>query len=195
MKRLIKKASNKTLYHATSIESLRGIITAGELRPQEVTQSGWAKIENVDRYFDGNLEEYHKHMDNYIGYTFFGTYEESVKEYGARAAVQSGLSDIYAIITAEISEDLLLPDLNDAPNAKTWKESEEQVGQVCVLGSVPVSQMTELTLILRNLYYRISTNFESWEDDLKNFLKNELEKNKIRDYDYEELLEKLKIQP
>lgn len=168
MKRLIKKASSKTLYHATSMESLFSIMESGELRPQEIQVSDFANIENIDRFFDGDVEEYNKMMSRYVGYTFFAADQGTAQGYGARAAGKSNINNFYAIIIAELDEEVLMPDLNDAPNATTWEESIQEVSQVSVLGSVSIDKMTGL-IIVENTYIHMSLNttFETWKDDLK----------------------------
>lgn len=176
MKRLIRKAANQELYHATSMDSFFSILDSGELRPQETQSSDWTKKENIDYYFNGDEELYNKHMSNYTGYTFFGTDQYSVQQYGTRAANKSNFPEMYAIIKAELPEELLMPDLNDMPEAKTWQESSEQIGQVCVLGSVPVSQMTGVIMIHTYLHIEINTTFENWKDDIKKALAKDVKR-------------------
>lgn len=168
MKRLVRKAANITLYHATSMDSLFAIIESGELRPQEVQASDWTNPENVDKYFDGDMDEYNRQMNNYVGYTFFADNEGTAKGYGSRAAGKSNINNFYAIIIAELDEEILMPDLNDAPSATTWQESARESGQVSVLGSIPISQMTGLIIVENNyIHMSVNTTFETWKTDLK----------------------------
>ncbi|MNV89373.1 hypothetical protein D3C71_1836590 [compost metagenome] len=74
---------------------------------------------------------------------------------------------MYVIIKAELPEELLMPDLNDVPDAKTWEDSDREAAQVCVLGSVSVNQMVGLIIIMRDLHKEIETTFDNWKVDLK----------------------------
>lgn len=193
MKRLIKRASNQTLYHATSIDSFFSIMESGELRPQELQTSDWAKKENIDHYFDGNEEVYNQNMSNYVGYTFFATDQYSAQTYGNRAAGKSSFSNMYVIIKAELSEEVLMPDLNDSPNAKTWKDSAKDVGQVSVLGSVRIDQMTGVIIVMRDIHEVINTTFDNWKVDLKNTLTKSVRQGRLDIDDCYDLLNRLGI--
>ncbi|MNV74581.1 hypothetical protein D3C71_1678120 [compost metagenome] len=106
-------------------------------------------------------------MSNYIGYTFFATDQYSAQQYGTRASDKSSFPNMYVIIKAKLPEEILMPDLNDAPDAKTWQDSDREIGQVSVLGSVITNQMTGLIIIMRDLHQEIKTTLENWKVDLK----------------------------
>ena len=116
LKRLIKKAFGHRLYHATSMELFKLIIQSGIIMPQGGYSYAQDKEVIVDQHFKGNEKEYEEYYKNYDGFTFFGTDDYIVKEYGYDAAVKSGFSEMYAIIEVDLPEESLLPDLNDMPS-------------------------------------------------------------------------------
>lgn len=168
MRRLTKQAANITLYHATSVDSFLSIASSGEIRPQEVIMSDWSNEEYIDHYFDGDRDAYEEKLKNYQGYTFFASDRYTAQEYGARAANKSSISNMYVILVAELPEEILMPDLNDMPGAETWKESADEIGQVCVLGSVSFDQIVSL-IICENTYFHMSieTTLANWKEDVK----------------------------
>lgn len=193
MKRLIKKAANQAVYHATSMESFFSIVNSGELRPQETQASDWAKPENVDRYFDGDEELYNRHMSNYVGYTFFATDQSTAQSYGTRAASKSNFSNMYVIIKAELPEEVLMPDLNDMPEATTWQESSNSIGQVSVLGNVTTDQITGIVITLTDIHVVIETTVENWKVDVKKETAKQVRGGYLDDEDCYDLWDKLEI--
>lgn len=193
MKRLIKKAFGKELYHGTSVESFFSILNSGALYPQETQASDWAKPENIKHYFFGDEEAYHKHMDNYEGFTFFATDYYTAKEYGARAMGKSEFNDIYVVLRADVSEDALMPDLNDSPNSKTWQESENDVGQVSVLGPVTMDYIKGVSFIFKSLHVELDSTIANWQTDVKAALAQEVRRGYLDIDDCYELWDKLGI--
>lgn len=118
MKRLIKKAFGKTLWHGTSLDSFKSIVENGAIFPNEVNGAG-------PNGANQNL---------FDGFSFLATDFEIAKYYATRLSGNNGEPSV--IIEVDVSEDALLPDDNDAPAAKTWQESANEVDQVKVNGPI-----------------------------------------------------------
>jgi hypothetical protein len=194
LKRLIKKAFGKALYHGTNFESFLSIVQSGGIYPQETTASDWSKPENIDRYFDGDKEEYQRMMDNYEGYTFFATEESTAKWYGNRAEGKSNVRGVYIVLKVDVSEDALMPDLNDAPEAKTWQDSEKSVAQVSVLGTVTSDYIVGVTFVFTNIHIEVNTTIANWKNDVKKALSKESRSGYLDISDLIDLWDKLGIE-
>lgn len=192
MKRLLKKASTVELFHATSMESFESILQSGEIRPQEILNSDWANESYIDRFFNGDKEEYERRMNAYTGYTFFATDQYSSQFYGTRAADKAEFSDIYAILVFDVPEDIVLPDWSDMPEAETWQDSAREYGQVSVLGPVGTDKLKEIILTIRPVHVQFKTTVENWKEDLINRIQYEYDEDYMRDWMYNDLMNRFK---
>lgn len=185
MKRLIRKAFGTTLYHGTSLESLKSITEMGVIMPQESEGGGLginfeAEItklvnerleqESISKesegYFDKYIEYYQeetKNLESQVmeGYTFFtDTIERAMTYTGSEPSV---------IIEVSISEDALLPDDNDCPDCKTWQESLQKVNQIKVSGQITSDYIVGVHLISTNgskkVFYPKLTWIDKFEEE------------------------------
>lgn len=153
MKRLIRRAGMITLYHATTFENLKGITESGKIVPQNnegfglgqdndnfISDQAYDEVKsmgiddsdpNFEDEFSKAYNKYHTQMSTKLnGFSFFTTTKERAEETYLRGF------RIEAIIEISVSEDALLPDDNDDPDATTWQESRNSVQQVKVLGEI-----------------------------------------------------------
>ncbi|MDF2533883.1 MAG: hypothetical protein K0R18_40 [Bacillales bacterium] len=128
LKRLIKKAFGKTLYHGTSYEGLLGIIQMGGIYPNEQKNNGAGPAGADPILFDG--------------FTFLATTIDRAKTY-ANWAKGEGPK---VVLEVDVSEDALQPDDNDAPFAKTWQDSSNHNDQVKLLGIVTTDYIKKVYL-------------------------------------------------
>jgi hypothetical protein len=122
MKRLIRKAKPITIYHGTNLLSL-----------DKILQTGIAAglIEDSPFYMTSKNQ------------SFFGTNINTSIDYGQIKYTNDGSRMKDAIVVLEITfdTDYLEPDNDDAPFAKTWEESGNQVA---VDGSIRAEQINYL---------------------------------------------------
>jgi hypothetical protein len=187
MKRLKKLAYGKTLYHGTSYENFLKIYEANGIVPQADQGAGIGvpKPDEDDFYdefgedeweeqFEEAWEFYVKQEEGFYGFTFFAGGMNTARGY------IGGNKGVSVVLEADISEDALLPDDNDAPNAKTWQESLKAVDQVKVLGEVTSDHIKRLHFFNEKGQKAFITTWDRWQEDY--------EKNKSKfedDYDHQ----------
>lgn len=138
MKHLIKKASNITLYHGTSIRGLEGITNDGQFTPNAIT--GGTINFNEQELATGN-SYLATSKDVAEGYALIAA------EFWAMENEENEEDILYAIIEYSMPEDLLEPDNFDGNDYKTWQESAEGNGQVQIKGSIPNSFITKVNVL------------------------------------------------
>lgn len=145
MKRLIKKAFGKTLWHGTNLENFKLMVEAGAIYPNE--QEGSGSLGAPDELFDG--------------FSFFATSFDVAHGYAERAA---DIHDTGVVIEIDVPESSLLADDNDAPSAKTWQESAERIEQVKINGAITTDYFRTITFYDINGDLVGETPFSSWEN-------------------------------
>lgn len=136
MKRLIKKAQSIELYHGTNLLNVDSILSTGFKAGSE------GKVWN----------------NTNVNQTFFDVDADHVMEWYCINAVEKAgdrPDDAWAIFKVGLDTNILVPDLDDNPDAKTWEESVDRNGQVAVNGSVPASVIKEIILIDPDEEYEI----------------------------------------
>lgn len=151
MKRLIKKAFGKTLYHGTTIENLSSITDLGMILPNESKGGG----------SNGAPDS------NYIGYVFLATTISAARFYAGYA-----MSGPRVILEVDIPEESLLPDDNDCPECKTWQESEERIMQVKVSGSITSDYFKNVYFYKNygNYDFVFEAPFLNWREEYKKYI-------------------------
>lgn len=157
MKRLIKKAFGKTVYHGTNIERLKEITSMGQITPNEATGAGSNGASS----------------GVYDGYTFFATTINRAAEYAVHVGKKEGFVPV--VLEIDIDEKALLPDDNDDPDAKVWQDSQDSMDQVKILGPIDTSYIRMVRFIDDNGYYIEETPFTQWEQVYEEKLKAKLE--------------------
>lgn len=150
MKRLIKKAFGKILYHGTNLENFKNIASSGMIFPQETNGAG-----------PGTADE-----QDYDGYTFFATSYEKAQRYANWASSDNNPP---VVIELELPESSLLPDDNDCRDCKTWQESENAVQQVKVLGPVSDEYITEINFYDTNSRLFREIPYHQWQEFLERY--------------------------
>lgn len=178
MKRLIRKASDMTLYHGTSFDNLLEIISTGAILPNK-NKGGWhADVVIVN---GEEITDLRKKMinDNFWGFVFLATDIQRAMSYTLRHIDNEKPGVILEI--ANIPTEDLLPDDTDCPSCKNWEESSSQTGQVKVSGEIDNSHITNVHFVNEFEDIVLTAN-------LNNCIE-EYEKNKhlfAIDYNYEE---------
>lgn len=158
MKRLIRKAFGKILYHGTTLENFKSIIAAGMISPQE---SGGAGI--YDSNF--NLEYPSVAQRNFEGFVFLTIKEYNAREYAVGELGNYASGDVCGVvIEVDVPESSILPDDSDIPEARTWQESSSIGGQVKILGPVTTDYFRDIHFYNAKLELKIFTaQLNNWE--------------------------------
>lgn len=153
--RLKKIASGITLFHCTTIKSLKAITESGQITPQASSGAGLS-------YDNPTSEE----TQNFKGYTFFATNIDKAEGYAE--AIKSNDEPI-VIVELKIPSDLLLPDDTDCYECKNWQESAEKVKQIKVEGPVSSSMIRKVHFYDSKTMENIKiTNFNNWQNQYNN---------------------------
>lgn len=145
MKRLIKKAFEKTLYHGTTLDKLEGISNSGMMLPNETSGAGNGGDPN-----------------GFDGFTFFATDMWTAKQYAFEWGGRSQYPKV--VLEVNVPESALLPDDNDEEGAKTWQESADLIGQVKVLGSITSDYFRKVYFFNSEQEKVAEANFSNWQD-------------------------------
>lgn len=147
MKRLLKKAFGKTLWHGTNLSSFQSIVETGAIYPNE--QEGAGSNDAPDELYEG--------------FTFFATTFNTAMGY-AKASSSFVNADPSIVIEIDVPENALLADDNDFTKAKNWQDSARAIEQVKVNGAITTDYFRTIT------FYDVSGNlvgdtpFSSWEN-------------------------------
>lgn len=163
MKRLVRKAFEKTLYHGTNLERLKKITETGMIIPNEEMGDG-----------PGGADE-----SLYDGYTFFATTLRRAEWYAERA---QGYENPPVVIEVEVPESALLLDDNDFPHGKTWEDSARMISQVKILGPISSEYIKSVMFYNSALKEIGSAPFHQWESFFEKH-KEEILKVNYDDYD------------
>lgn len=135
------------IFHGTSLKNAQQIINDGEFKANMGTGVGsWTR----DCIYFG---------------TSFGV--ASAHGYGAGAAVEweEEGSDPYIIFEMEVDESLLLPDYDNNSECKTWNESSNKNGQVCVLHELKLNKNVIIHFIGGEEFNKsFTTNITNFKD-------------------------------
>ena len=132
MKRLIKQSSIN-LYHGTSFEYLPNIASQGLLPGSEFgDRGGWTDAHGGE-----------ESVKNSQGLIFLTNNLDDASSWACGGNVR-GDTDPVIVLEINIDESKLLPDFNDCPNAKDWKESLSKCNQVSYNGSIPPNQIIKI---------------------------------------------------
>lgn len=154
--RLKKIASGITVFHCTTIKSLKDITESGQITPQAGNGAGLS-------YNNPTLEE----SNNFKGYTFFATNIDKAEGYAD--AIQHNDNEPIVIIELKIPSSLLLPDDTDCYECRNWQESAEKIKQVKVEGPVSSSMIRKIHFYdAKTMENTKITNFNNWQDQYSN---------------------------
>lgn len=145
MKRLIRKAFEKTLYHGTTIDKLDSISQSGMILPNESTGAG-----------NGS------DPTGFDGFTFFATDMWTAKQYAFDWGDRNDYPKV--VIEVNVPESALQADDNDSPDSKTWQDSAEELGQVKILGPITSNYIRKVYFFNSRQEKVAEANFADWKD-------------------------------
>lgn len=125
----VKRVDHSVLLHGTTLSSLKEIATNRLFVPQK--RNGSDALAN------------HYKAEHFIGYNFFTNDDDNAGHYSMYACSNQGEYDnngIQTIVGVVLPEQLLLPDLCDAPESTDWKDSLKQIHSVSVKGALEVPE-------------------------------------------------------
>lgn len=129
MKRLVRKAASKILYHGTSAQRLAEIYENGAIGTDEYTDNGGD--ENV---------------------VYLASGFSMAEHYGSNVAfnsIDTSLPDWSVVLEIQVDTNNLVPDMDDWDTSvsenPTWEDSLEELGQVIYNGKIPTSQILKVT--------------------------------------------------
>ena len=165
------KENHSILYHGTSFNVLKKILKEGQLIPQGSRGS---------RAMESSWQTYRE--EDYYGKVFLSDNLYISAEYSMLVTAKNGEydeeNDLYVIMGIEVNEEELLPDLMDAPCAKTWEESLEHCNHVAKIGYIPKEQFRYL-LIYDGWYNQVKfVELDNWEEVYIRELKKHQKKRK-----------------
>lgn len=168
MKRLVRKAFGKILYHGTTLDSFKNIVSSGMIMPQESNGAGM----QYDEFYDENPEIAERNFD---GFVFLTTKDYIARDYAIGSSGNyASAGGVGVVIEIDVPESSLLPDDSDMPEARTWQESSVAFGQVKVLGPITTDYFRDIHFYNSKLQLRIFVaQLNNWEqkfEENKNLL-------------------------
>lgn len=150
MSRLRKTAGTETMYHATTLENLRSIVSSGAIIPQAGQGVGMQVAYEIPKGVDVTMDDVQNmlgqeptNMNDFAGFIFLTEDYHTASDYALRLWENRSSSQANPGVVLEISIDdsKLLPDDIDSPESKTWQESMRAIHQVKTGEQIPVGDI------------------------------------------------------